>query len=340
MTLTADQQAIRRTKLTASQVSAVLGVSPYFTARILAESKQKSVARRSSHAMNSGHYLEPIVAKWCADRSMLNLNWDHCYLAEDLLDRLIALGEVHEGYRVGGTIICPQEPLFAATPDYVVFNGHDNEVINYEIKTSAKTDGWMDPSSYHGVPHHIWIQVQWQMMCLRAIGLDVKRTAIGALLASRPYFRWVPYDHGFICGIVERCRVFQHNCNNGMLPADVKARPRLTGEDVPLGYELLLRRYAALKKRADEAKELAEEAKAAVAAMAYKHGPATSIDGHQVVVYKQKVSRTTPTRKIADDLAEKLRELGHEDAVKATYDKHCFDRVRPESISIRVKKES
>ena len=341
MSLTPEQMDRRKRVLTASQVPAVLGKSPYTTAYLMAKNKQEDKSNFSSEAMEAGHDLEEPVAKLCAAKKRLNLDWDKCYLAKDLWDILQDQGFLPPNSHCDGTLFCPQEKIFGATSDYIFFEGVDKEVINYEIKTSNKPDGWKGGSKCReGVPEHIWIQVQWQMFIIRSIGLDCRRTAVGALLASRPNHRWINYDHSFISSILDRCFEFQDNCNNGILPKVKEYKRRLQPQELPQNYDDAINESIILKDEIDRLTAKKKALDEGIFLMAERLGPATSSEGHAVSIRKEYVSTIVPRTKIMGDIIERFAGSPLEHEINAIIDRHSFTKVSPARAEVRRKRRS
>jgi len=151
------------TKMTASKVAAVLGLSPW-------ESRYSLWHRMAGllepelqdDDMTRGHYLEPAVAHWFADQH------------PDLI-----VGD-------GGPWQHPARDWQAATPDRLCYAGpvRDDDagpVALLEVKTSLYSDEWGEPGTDE-IPPYYRAQVVWQMDTL---GLSIAHVAVLLLQAGR-----------------------------------------------------------------------------------------------------------------------------------------------------------
>lgn len=162
MTLTDHDREIRRTRIGASEVAAVLGISPYADATPFAVWARltQSYQRPDADELTAGNYLERAVADWYSDRN----------------------GDA--SIRTGSGMAHPFLPWLSATPDRVVVL-HDQEGADtwlLECKTDRNRDSWGEPGTDQ-VPVHVAAQAQMQ---LEVTGLD--RCDVAVLFKSLDQF--------------------------------------------------------------------------------------------------------------------------------------------------------
>ncbi|GAA0918712.1 YqaJ viral recombinase family protein [Nonomuraea longicatena] len=175
--------------MSASKAAAVLGLSPWespfslwclMAGLVDPEPQTKAQAR--------GHYLEPAVANWLADR--------------------------HPEYRMlpGGTWVSNDRPWQLSSPDRLLYAGDElAELI--ECKTDADGREWGRPGT-NEIPLYYLVQVLFQMDTIGA-----RRTRVG-LLTGRLEFREyvVDYDEHYAAVIRERCESFMASLLLGDMP--------------------------------------------------------------------------------------------------------------------------
>lgn len=121
--------------VTASKVSAILGVSPWQSQRAVWHAMRGEVAREpSNESQRRGHYLEPAILAWWRDQHDA------------------ALYSRHQTYRL--------DDWAAATPDATAVVGDDVALI--EAKTAASDDDWGDPGT-DVIPAYYLTQVYFQL---------------------------------------------------------------------------------------------------------------------------------------------------------------------------------
>jgi hypothetical protein len=161
--------------LTASDVSAVLGLNPYKSRASVVRKKQGQDDDRSSRfggsAMMGGQYLESGVFEW---------------FLHDRAVEAVALGEeppvgciVRNPLGVSVLVEHPRsELMLAASPDGLMVRG-DGERQLVEVKVlgpegsylkwdlPCKSEAWkaMKRHANHGCPVQHWVQLQTQLMC-------------------------------------------------------------------------------------------------------------------------------------------------------------------------------
>lgn len=159
MTLTDHDREIRRTRIGASEVAAVLGISPYADATPFAVWARltQSYQRPDADELTAGNYLERAVADWYADQN-----------DGASLDPMS--GRVH-----------PSIPWLSATPDRWVWHPCFRPWL-LECKTDRNRDAWGEPGTDQ-VPVHVAAQCMTQ---LEVTGLD--RCDVAVLFKSLDQF--------------------------------------------------------------------------------------------------------------------------------------------------------
>lgn len=181
---TAEQLDIRRTKLTASDIPAVLGLSPYRTpadvwrAKVLGEEEY-----RGNWRTRRGHAVEPIILDAVAEQTGL---------------RVVR--------RSAETIYHPIFSWLGATPDADVFDG-DHLVGTCEVKDVGlrMAKHWYDFEGALSVPDYVLVQAQVQATLRR-----VPRIYVGVWLATddEPRHVQLDSDEELWLGILEGCQRF------------------------------------------------------------------------------------------------------------------------------------
>lgn len=150
MTLTAHDLDVREKRIGASEVAAVLGISPYADATPFAVWARivHGITRADAPELTAGTYLERAVADW--------------YL-ETMAAGIVGMGAAvpHPGY-----------DWLSATPDRLVSEDDGATTFLLECKTDRNRDAWGEPGTDQ-VPVHIAAQVQIQMACLGMNRCDV-----------------------------------------------------------------------------------------------------------------------------------------------------------------------
>lgn len=156
--------AARRQGVTASEIAAILGLSPWDSAFAIYHRKQGTLDDQpDSDVLSLGRHLEPWIAERWADR--------HPELHID----------------VAGLYASDLRPWQLATPDRLIYDGCNCGSVEpvdpdslLEIKHSASYDGWGDEGSDE-IPVEYRAQVLWQMDVL---GIDTAYVAC-LFLSSR-----------------------------------------------------------------------------------------------------------------------------------------------------------
>lgn len=190
-------------RMTASKVSAVLGLSPWESRFSLWHRMAGLIDQpEMNEAMTRGHYLEDGVARWFADQ--------------------------HPEYLVapGGAWAHPARDWQAASPDRLLrvksayVEGDPGPHALLEIKTAASDEGWGEPGTDE-IPPGYRAQVAWQMDCLGVHTCHVAVLTGGLRFAE---YR-IEYNADEATYIREEARAFLDSLPGG--PAE--QRPNLDG---------------------------------------------------------------------------------------------------------------
>lgn len=170
--LTPDQLQRRRTFVGASEVPALLGISPFANAVSVWASKMGLVVQETTDAMKAGNYLEAGLGRWYADET---------------------------GFEVAsfGSVVHPKHPFMGCTPDLCVFG--QRRIAQIKMVGTFMAHHWED-----GVPDYVEAQVQAEMeVC------DVDVCDVVALIGGTE-FRIMPVERDRELGgyLVEVCRDF------------------------------------------------------------------------------------------------------------------------------------
>lgn len=167
-------------KVTASKVAAILGLSPWespYSMWLKMRGDIETDDGSNADAKKRGHYLESGVVAWWLDQHP-----NHGEVAEQVHNRL---GD-----------------WAAATPDLVGDNDGDGNEFVMDAKTAASADDWGDEP-----PPYYLVQSLWQLACNPSASV-----AYIAVLFGRPQLAFREYrierDDELIASIVTRCREF------------------------------------------------------------------------------------------------------------------------------------
>ena len=238
----------RMRSVSASEIPAVLGISPYQSRFDLWWAKHNGEhGKEDNAAMRRGRRVEPLVV-------------------EDF-------EEAHPEYEVGhvGLVANVLRQWQVATPDGVVYESQGSRMERWrtgqqwtttpvaalEAKTSAAGDGWGEQGTDQ-IPVHYKAQVQWQMDVL---GLDVAFVIAWVGYAYREYV--VSYSLDDALFMREEARAFLTSLEKGE-PPDVDGHPATTvrlkslhpnvvdgSVDVP---DAIVRQYNAARRLEEAAK--------------------------------------------------------------------------------------
>lgn len=271
--------------MTASKVSAVLGVNPWESARSLWHKMRGDVpAETQTTPQARGHYLEPAVLAWFFDQH------------PELVRRRYDPG-------LGGTFV--RDGWMGATPDAeAVQNG---ATVPVEAKSAADLAEWGTPGTDE-IPVYYAAQCMWTMHVLQASRIFVPM--IGPYLEFAEYL--IEYDPATGEAMEAKCRAFIDSLTGDTPPAVDdnpvtyqvlrKVNPTITeGVEVQLSTE-----HARLYVDAKRLTKQAEQAMAlANATIAEQMGTAQrALYGQQLIARRQNTSTGTaalyPARTLPD----------------------------------------
>jgi len=275
--LSEDWHQLRRNAISASEIAAVLGISPWATPFSLYYAKKDDWRIPVTEAMEMGHRLEPVVADLLFERLV------------DVQDQAVDLAKT-------GTWQADSPDWALATPDRLAVRwdgSGPNE--NVELKTTTVYDDW-GPDESDEIPVHYRAQVQWQMYCT-----GLQRTHVGVLFKGNHFRHYVvDRDETDIQSMLAAADLFMQRLRDGNPPPvdgseatlDTLKRlhPDLVDEDVTLPQHLIREwREASNDLTAAKARKelLANEIRAAMG------DAARGIDGStgEVVVVRQVFDR-------------------------------------------------
>jgi putative phage-type endonuclease len=277
--LTEDWHQLRRNAVSASEIAAVMGISPWSSPFALYHAKRDDWRAPVTEAMEMGHRLEPVVA--------------------DLLDeRLAKTTNDYFEMRKTGTWRADSPDWALATPDRLLFwspNDGNDHTENVELKSTTVYDDW-GPDESDEIPVHYRAQVQWQMYCT-----GLQRTHVGVLFKGNHFRHYVvDRDETDIQSMLAAADLFMQRLRDDNPPPvdgseatlDMLKRlhPDLVDEDVTLPQHLIREwREASNDLAAAKARRelLANEIRAAMGAAARGIDGATG----EVVVARQVFDR-------------------------------------------------
>lgn len=163
----------RRSTVSASEIGAILGISPYSSAFDLWWAKRLGDGESEmTPAMRRGHRLEPLILEDFQEAH------PELYLSR------------------AGLCVNNDRPWQACTPDAIAYESEPTQEQTpaalgvVEAKTAGGPDGWGDPGT-DDVPPHYRAQVLWQMDTL---GVDVAYLAVWIGFDYREYEVSYHYD--------------------------------------------------------------------------------------------------------------------------------------------------
>lgn len=158
MTLTPEQLAFRMTGLSASDIGAVAGLSPYSTPIDVWLVKRGLATVQENAAMRMGHVLEPVVAS--------------LYAADLSAGESIAEASVVWPTSVNGTVRHATIPWVLASPDRVVLReGRPVRLVEIKTVSARMAHKWGDAAD--DVPAGYRAQVEWQMIATGVNEVDL-----------------------------------------------------------------------------------------------------------------------------------------------------------------------
>lgn len=190
----------------ASEVAAVLGISPYSSPlNVYAAKRGITEDAEPTERMRWGSRLEATILHGLAEER----------------------GR-HEWHEIDGRLLRSKaHPFMLATPDGWLVPRPEGEPLMVEVKNSDRGEKWDE------VPAHVWCQAQAQMLVTGEARVLVAVLIRGNDLRQFPVER----DPGFINDMVEACRIFWHRVEAGEPPppdgseATARALRRLYPED-------------------------------------------------------------------------------------------------------------
>ncbi|MCM1977189.1 YqaJ viral recombinase family protein [Streptomyces sp. G1] len=237
--------AARRPGITASEIAAVLGISPWQSAFSLYWEKTGLVAPApDSDRLSLGRHLEPWIAeRWAADHPDVEMV-------------------------PGGLFASVERPWQLATPDRLLDIKADDRWRDgvLEIKSSGTYEGW-GPDGSDEVPAYYRAQVLWQMDVL---GLDDAFIVCFFLTTQARRTYRIPYDAPDVAFMRERALAFldrvrreeppQVDGHHATLTTLKALHPSVVDEDavIPADVAARYRAACAAAKKADAAKAAAE----------------------------------------------------------------------------------
>lgn len=191
--LTDHDREIRARRIGASEVAAVLGISPYADATPFAVWARltQGYQRPEAPELTAGTYLERAVADWYADQHASQVVVTH------------STGTRH-----------PDHDWLSATPDREVCDGSASWLL--ECKTDRDRDAWGTPGTDQ-IPAHVAAQVQTQLACTGYPHCDV-----AVLFKARDEFACytVTRDEVVIAHIIRECGAwYARHVIGGEMPA-------------------------------------------------------------------------------------------------------------------------
>lgn len=178
MTLTPEQMAQRAKGISASEVAAIVNLSPWEGGWTVWAKKQGLLSVEMNEQMFLGHLLEPVVADVYARRNP---------------------GVTLE---ISDTLAHPTEPWALATPDRIVAN-ESGERWLLECKSGGAHSAKEWGEGADEIPVHYLVQVQWQ---LYVTGLA--RCDVGGYVGGEMRFHRIERNDAIIAALVSKCRAW------------------------------------------------------------------------------------------------------------------------------------
>jgi putative phage-type endonuclease len=132
----------RRKGIGGSDIAAVLGVSKFATPFDVWVGKIHGRAEFSTPDTRRGNHLEPGIASWYGEE------------AECVMSKAESISHPHMSFA-------------RCTPDFLASKAGEHWVVS--IKAPRRSEGWGEPGS-ESVPLGYYLQIQWEMMVLSALG--------------------------------------------------------------------------------------------------------------------------------------------------------------------------
>ena len=184
---------LRAKSIGGSDIACILGVSPYKSKwQLWMEKAGKLQAEDLSQnmAIQAGTFLESGIANWAAHRWSMPVSKVTDYYTDDNV------------------------PGMGASLDYVT-----EDMNPVEIKWSARGHGWHhNGDQILEAPEYYLVQVQHQIACLNANGIDVDSGWLVAMIDNEPRRMLVPRHDGVISAIREAITDFWASIESGAEP--------------------------------------------------------------------------------------------------------------------------
>jgi len=255
------------TRMSASKIAAVVGLSPYESRFSLWHHMAGLTAPvDESDEMRRGHYLEGAIAAWFADQ--------------------------HPTWRVEttGTWVAANDDWCSASPDRIVVR-EDGTAVLLQCKTDADLDAW-GPEGTEEIPPGYRAQVMWEMLVTGARECHV--AVLLSYLSFREYL--ITYDEAELVDLVQVAAEFMASLPNGSAPrrpgldehsatyqAVRELHPDIDGSDAPITAELAAE-YLTAKVDEKAAKARAQGATTAVLDAMGTAKTALTQDGQKVAI--------------------------------------------------------
>ncbi len=245
MPLTTEQLAIRRERISATDVAVILALNPWKTpADLWLEKTQDVEPLEESEPMAVGNMVESPLIDWCA--ASLGVQPD----------------------RELGTIIHPDYDWLCATPDA----GIVGQARGIEAKSGGIVRGFVEADKWGAadtdeVPQEYWCQCQVQMACCQWDGVW-----LAALIAGRGRVRYfIPRDNAAIAAMIDAAyQWYEQHMQTGIAPTDstpdieTLKRVRRVPNKIATVPSELGEEFDAAKDALKLAEERADKAKAAL----------------------------------------------------------------------------
>lgn len=176
-------------RITASKVSAILGLSPYDSPLSCWHKMKGNIPlEQETEDHRRGHYAEPAILAWWADQ--------------------------HPEYTIRATQPCfKRDEWAAATPDAAAEKDGGGECL-VEAKTARSMDEWGEPGTDE-IPPYYFVQTLWQM---HLSGIRITYVPVwGSWFEMEEYV--VEYDEALALSLEARCREFFDSLAADMPPA-------------------------------------------------------------------------------------------------------------------------
>lgn len=273
MSLTPEQIEQRRSLVTASDVAAIVGLSPYRTAADVWADKVHGSSFRGNYRTERGHALEPLLCRWLAEK----------------------LAPTHLVAPSSETLVHRIHTWLGATPDarIALAGSGDSPVAIGECKTADVNvlDHWRDEAGEWQVPDYYLPQLQIEMT---VTGVRWAHVAADLPGEREPVHLIVESDPDLEIALIQACEHFHRRyLSTKTAPplgratyqevANVFRRPTREGMlEATAETERLAAEYLAAQAAKKEAEQQAEIAKAKLCAL-IADAPGIKGDGWRVL---------------------------------------------------------